>query len=295
MGIDEQRREVVERLGALELEGGSHEMLSAIARAVMPGAGAWTVGACRGLRDRLVALIGRCERAGGMTITDELREYATTDFYVGSPIQLKLRLIANHIDAEHEAEVFYWQCKCYKDGCEAGLTNMDEWLAQHEDAMAKRGWVRKNKEHESACGEAYINGVQSVALPDMTAYVKLPVDADGVPIRVGDVMEWCDSGETLTVEGIGRDVLFYIDGENAEWTAARNKRHHKPPTVEDVLREFALRVAGKECMTARHDVIAEYAAKLRLVIKSASSISACCRGERVSAYGYTWRLSGDAE
>lgn len=59
MGIDEQRREAVERLKALTLEGGSHEMLSAIARAVMPDAGAWTVGACRGLRDRLVALIGR--------------------------------------------------------------------------------------------------------------------------------------------------------------------------------------------------------------------------------------------
>ena len=30
-------------------------------------------------------------------------------------------------------------------------------------------------------------------------------------------------------------------------------------------------------------------------VKSASSISACCRGERVSAYGYTWRLAGDGE
>ena len=69
--------------------------------------------------------------------------------------------------------------------------------------------------------------------------VRLPTDADGEPIHIGDVMEWCDSGETLTVEGIGSDVLFYIDGENAEWTAARNKRHHHEPTVEDVLRKFA--------------------------------------------------------
>lgn len=69
--------------------------------------------------------------------------------------------------------------------------------------------------------------------------VELPKDADDEYIHIGDVMEWCDSGETLTVEGIGSDVLFYIDGENAEWTAARNKRHHHAPTVEDVLREFA--------------------------------------------------------
>lgn len=71
-----------------------------------------------------------------------------------------------------------------------------------------------------------------------STHVELPKDADGEVIHIGDEMEWCDSGETLTVEGIGSDVLFYIDGENAEWTAARNKRHHYAPTVEDVLREF---------------------------------------------------------
>ena len=30
-------------------------------------------------------------------------------------------------------------------------------------------------------------------------------------------------------------------------------------------------------------------------VKSVSSISACCRGERVSAYGYTWCLADDGE
>lgn len=33
-----QRQEIIERLRALELSGGSHEMLSAICRAVAPGA-----------------------------------------------------------------------------------------------------------------------------------------------------------------------------------------------------------------------------------------------------------------
>ena len=90
--------------------------------------------------------------------------------------------------------------------------------------------------------------------------VRLPKDADGVPIHIGDVMEWCDSGETLTVEGIGSDVLFYIDGENAEWTAARNKRHHHAPTVEDVLREFAYGLG----VPVADSYIAAAAAKLRL-------------------------------
>ena len=100
--------------------------------------------------------------------------------------------------------------------------------------------------------------------------VRLPTDADGEPIHIGDVMEWCDSGETLTVEGIGRDVLFYIDGENAEWTAARNKRHHHEPTVEDVLREFTDEVWNRCCEGATasdsgiDELVAECAAKLRL-------------------------------
>ena len=94
--------------------------------------------------------------------------------------------------------------------------------------------------------------------------VELPKDADGEYIHIGDVMEWCDSGETLTVEGIGSDVLFYIDGENAEWAAARNKRHHHEPTVEDVLREFGDWYAHTKGGCDEDGIIAEYAAKLRL-------------------------------
>ena len=126
---------------------------------------------------------------------------------------------------------------------------------------------RIDAEHESACAEAYGNGVMSVPIAlDESAWVKLPVDADGEYIRIGDVMEWSD-GETFDVIGIGDGVLFYTESEcdgPAEWTGASNKRHHHAPTVEDVLREFALKVAGKECMTMRSDVVDEYAAKLRL-------------------------------
>ena len=100
--------------------------------------------------------------------------------------------------------------------------------------------------------------------------VELPKSADGEYIHIGDVMEWCDSGETLTVEGIGSDVLFYIDGENAEWTAARNKRHHHEPTVEDVLREFAAKLIERgELTNGGAQTIAEYAAKLRLAGENA--------------------------
>jgi len=137
-----------------------------------------------------------------------------------------------------------------------------------------REWVRDGKgsllaiadridaEHESACAEAYGNGVESVALPDMTAYVKLPVDADGVPIRVGDVMEWPTTYETFEVVGIGDGTLFYIEdgSEQADWTGASTKRHHHAPTVEDVLREFAYGLG----VPVADSYVAATAAKLRL-------------------------------
>jgi hypothetical protein len=68
-------------------------------------------------------------------------------------------------------------------------------------------------------------------------YMMLPKDADGKPIHVGDVMEWPTTGETFRVVGIGDVVLFYVeDGEErAEWTAARNKRHHVPDTWERII------------------------------------------------------------
>lgn len=110
--------------------------------------------------------------------------------------------------------------------------------------------------------DEYMDPKELLAIADRVdrELVELPKDADGEYIHIGDVMEWCDSGETLTVEGIGSDVLFYIDGENAEWTAARNKRHHHEPTVEDVLREFAYGLG----VPVADSYVAAAATKLRL-------------------------------
>ena len=110
--------------------------------------------------------------------------------------------------------------------------------------------------------DEYMDPKELLAIADRidAVMVELPKDADGEYIHIGDVMEWCDSGETLTVEGIGSDVLFYIDGENTEWTAARNKRHHHEPTVEDVLREFAYGLG----VPVADSYVAAAATKLRL-------------------------------
>ena len=110
-------------------------------------------------------------------------------------------------------------------------------------------------------------------------WLRLPKDADGAPIHVGDVMEWPTTGETFEVVGISANTLFYIEhdfDDSAQWTAAYDKRHHHEPTVEDVLQEFAEKmnenmgmytgeaIDADEWRDADRQTIAEYAAKLRL-------------------------------
>ena len=141
-----------------------------------------------------------------MSITDELRKWGYG--FCGDTHDV-VNSIADRIDAEHEAKVSYWQGESYKDGYDEGFASADDWLAQHEDAMAEHGWVR------------------------------LPVDADGVPIRVGDVMDGtCPSGKHVngTVSAIG-DGVFWLS--NVQFSLKSDYMHHyHAPTVEDVLREM---------------------------------------------------------
>lgn len=123
---------------------------------------------------------------------------------------------------------------------------------------------RIDREHERMWRELTIDA-EPVTDESMAehGWVKLPVDADGVPIHVGDVMEWPTTGETFEVVGIGDGTVFYVDGgcdECADWTGASTKRHHHAPTVEDVLREFAEGLG----VPVVDSYIAACAAKLRL-------------------------------
>jgi len=168
-----------------------------------------------------------------MSITSELREYAGS-FYLFryKDVREKLDAIADRIDAEHEAKVSYWQGTSYKDGYDEGFASADDWLGQHEDAMAEHGWVR------------------------------LPVDADGVPIHVGDWItgRWDAKAKVVAVTS---DDVYWWEPDGCHWCHAFEVRHYHAPTVEDVLREF-----GKAWVEwvdgSPHDPIAEYAKKLQL-------------------------------
>ena len=185
-----------------------------------------------------------------MSITTELREWARDNTVQGvvlttHPAQHpvhgtleSLLAIADRIDAEHEKAA-------------AGCIHYDperHYCAVHGDT--ENGWVR------------------------------LPVDADGAPIHVGDVvtMQLLFGGESkpLVVDRMelshGRDGDLWcvaLDTDKECWNQPSLMRHYTPPTVEDVLREFASDIAdvlgGDDFRLEDNDeLFAEYAAKLRL-------------------------------
>ena len=98
-------------------------------------------------------------------------------------------------------------------------------------------------------------------------YVKLPKDADGVPIHVGDVMGHRDfPNAKYTVVGIGEDSFFTRDGAGEIHKHIASLYPHYKPTVEDVLREFANEVyadADNE-IRDRDFLCAKYAKRLTL-------------------------------
>ena len=73
-------------------------------------------------------------------------------------------------------------------------------------------------------------------------YMKLPVDADGIPIRPGDKMQMA-LGESAEVVAVGSKRWFYDqsclvdDGEDYDWGWAENSRHVNPDTVESIIAE----------------------------------------------------------
>lgn len=101
-------------------------------------------------------------------------------------------------------------------------------------------------------------------------YMKLPVDAEGVPIHVGDVMKQC--GERIgTVTAVGKRVearaWVLPEGKNVSISyIASEIKHVKPRPIEDVLREFAEKaVCGNQygSLYADEEEIAKYADELR--------------------------------
>ena len=96
-------------------------------------------------------------------------------------------------------------------------------------------------------------------------WVRLPVDADGVPIRPGDELVIFETGEHIRAY----DVELYDDGrwlvcdDETMDSIHPDRLRHRAPTVEDVLREFA-RELDADAYGITDAKVAEFAARLRL-------------------------------
>ena len=169
-----------------------------------------------------------------MSITDELRKWAEDNTlqdrvlttyppqHAVHGVLETILRIADRIDAEHRR-----QC------AESWMRGHDAWNAiDRSDEMAEHGWIR------------------------------LPKDADGEVIHIGDVMEYPNGGREevrfMTLNGAGWLV------NEAGWLPVQ-LHHHHAPTVEDVLREMADRIYADEGEPRDRDaIVAEFAAKLEL-------------------------------
>jgi hypothetical protein len=180
-----------------------------------------------------------------MSITDELREWAHGFNGPWKAHEQAINAIADRIDEAHKWEV-----------------------------------VKGLNEHQHGRDEGWDEAVELME----REYVRLPVDADGEPIHIGDVMVGVDKYDSLkkvrgkviaiNFENDGAvDVAVQVwssDGKCKSWhrayldSGASDYHHHHEPTVEDVLREFAFQIG----QSATDDgVVAEYAEKLREVVE----------------------------
>lgn len=102
-------------------------------------------------------------------------------------------------------------------------------------------------------------------------YVELPKNADGVPIRVGDVLtdgEYKFKVFELAAFGDGSWSIRNEDGD--AWEAC-DVTHHHEPTVEDVLRDMHAKLdevivlyVGEAIDSDEARIFAEYAQRLQL-------------------------------
>jgi len=96
-------------------------------------------------------------------------------------------------------------------------------------------------------------------------YMERPVDADGVPIQVGDELY---NGEVIAFGGLAEGGVVFVhrgfeDGNYILEAFASNVTHHvKPRTIEDVLAEF-FHESRNSYTSERLDLVEKYAAKLR--------------------------------
>ena len=166
-----------------------------------------------------------------------------------------------------------------KESIEGELDDLDRTIRGRAGTV---GAVDRLREYvanapASSMGEmarAIVTGMADEIEREVADMVPLPVDADGVPIHVGDVVaatlahggsgRWLVDRMELT-RAYGQDLWqIALDKDGACWVTPSTVRHHHAPTVEDVLREFGNAWAEWKDGAAMMNPVETFAAKLRL-------------------------------
>lgn len=97
-------------------------------------------------------------------------------------------------------------------------------------------------------------------------YIRLPKDADGVPVHVGDWI-YMYVRHKKKVKAVAPDAVYWWEPDGFHWCHAVEVRHYHEQTVEDVMVEFA---TDWECADDGEDktaVLKEYADRIREVVE----------------------------
>ena len=144
----------------------------------------------------------------------------------------------------------------------------DDWLDRIDEFCD-----HIDAEHEREVTMARGEAVTELGYKVVSEYVRLPVDARGELIRMGDVMDprvdYLFDGKPFTVRALVlcEDGWEAADGRFGNRYEPDSLHHHHAPTVEDVLREFGKgwyeQMSGPETFDIA-DYVERYAAKLQL-------------------------------
>ncbi len=103
-------------------------------------------------------------------------------------------------------------------------------------------------------------------------YVRLPRDADGEVIHIGDVMDNTHKRgfAAKTVIGIsyheGGKMCVRVDEDELRWHDPLKLHHHHEPTVEDVLREFVDEFNRDDTELCDDEIIERFAGRIKEVM-----------------------------
>ena len=138
------------------------------------------------------------------------------------------------------------------------LDTILEWL-DRQAAITEREW-RGQCASDMCCGFQEVVDINTelqerIAEMEKT-HIALPLDADGVLIRPGDMLE---DGKVMAV---AQDVVVY---ENMKLNVPCSERHVQPDTVEGILEEWYRRAFLSD---DEHDAaLVEYAERIRKAVE----------------------------